>query len=107
MATKCNNGCDATWTGIKMEHCTSCHQTFNNTRAGDKHRAVGFTYTIVKINGKFEQILTGDPIPEGAKVICENCEYRYCLTPEEMRAKGMNQEKNKSWNMGGKAYIPK
>ena len=104
------NVCGKSWTGMKMEHCKSCHETFNNTRAGDKHTFVGFLYSIVKKGKHFVQVLP-DEVPTyietGHKLVSENNEFRGCLTPEEMRAKGMNQEKNGSWNMGGKAYIPK
>ena len=97
---KCNV-CQKTWTGMKMEHCTVCHETFNDTRAGDKHRDVAYTYTIVRLNGKLVQFLTGEPIPEQAKVVSENNQQRECLDALAMRTKGMNQEKNGAWNNGG------
>lgn len=104
------NVCGKSWTGMQMEHCKSCHQTFNNTRAGDKHTYVGFVYAIVRKGKDFVQVLP-DEIPayteKGYKVLSETNEFRCCSTPEEMRAKGMNQEKNGAWNMGGRAYIPK
>lgn len=84
-----------------MEHCTICHETFNDTRAGDKHRIVAYTYTIVRIDGKLEQVLTGDPIPNNAKIVSENNQQHSCLNAAGMRAKGMNQEKNGAWNSGG------
>jgi hypothetical protein len=31
--------CGTSWGGLKAEHCTVCHETFANTRAGDRHRA--------------------------------------------------------------------
>lgn len=84
------NVCRKSWTGFKMEHCKGCHQTFNNTRAGDKHVVVESTY---------HAMVKGVPSPEISEKL-------RCLTPAEMREKGMNQEKNGAWNMGGKAYIP-
>jgi len=30
--------CGASWTGMRLEHCTVCHQTFTGTEAGDMHR---------------------------------------------------------------------
>lgn len=32
------SGCDFTWYGLKLEHCTVCHQTFTTTRNGDLHQ---------------------------------------------------------------------
>ena len=29
--------CGATWSGLRVEHCTACHLTFSGTRAGDAH----------------------------------------------------------------------
>jgi hypothetical protein len=68
-----------------MEHCKKCHETFNNTRAGDKHVVVDSTYHAL-VNGK--------PSPEVSQ------RFR-CLTAAEMYAAGMNQEKNGCWNGGG------
>jgi hypothetical protein len=31
-------GCSTAYTGTRAEHCTSCHETFTNTVAGDRHR---------------------------------------------------------------------
>jgi len=99
------NKCGKTWTGMQLEHCMSCHETFNNTRAGDKHTAVAFVYTIISTNGHLESVMPDDIIlrnlPEGTKILSENNEMIDCLTPAEMRAKGMNQEKNGCWNSGG------
>lgn len=33
--------CGTTWTGLRREHCAGCHETFNSTKAGDKHRRSG------------------------------------------------------------------
>lgn len=30
--------CGKTWSGLRREHCPACHETFNSTFAGDKHR---------------------------------------------------------------------
>jgi hypothetical protein len=30
--------CGATWTGLRTEHCTRCHQTFSGSTTGDAHR---------------------------------------------------------------------
>ena len=40
MSVTCSGpgGCQATWTGLKIEHCTVCHSTFTSTPAGDAHR---------------------------------------------------------------------
>jgi len=103
--------CGKTWTGLKMEHCKGCHETFNNTKAGDMHTAVAYLYTLMR--DPFQgivQILPADvafALGGGCKIISENNEQRYCLTAAEMTAKGMRQEKNEAWNMGGRAYIPK
>lgn len=30
--------CGEVWTGLRRQHCPSCHLTFNSTSAGDMHR---------------------------------------------------------------------
>jgi hypothetical protein len=66
--------CGATWTGKRLEHCTACHETFTGTSAGDRHR-------------------TGAYFPL----------ERRCLTSDEMRAKGMAQNKHGHWGNGGES----
>jgi hypothetical protein len=34
-------GCDNTWTGLSMAHCTVCHQTFTAVTGFDLHRRRG------------------------------------------------------------------
>jgi hypothetical protein len=53
--------CGAQWSGLRIEHCASCHQTFSGTSTGDAHR-VG---------------------PH------EPSELRRCLSPDELRALGL------------------
>jgi hypothetical protein len=36
MSTSCR--CGAAWSGLRIEHCMSCHETFSGTSAGDLHR---------------------------------------------------------------------
>lgn len=92
------------YTGAKMELCT-CGQIFNNTRAADRHRVVEYLYAILRLpNGKtmrvrMESLEAIKPL--GYKIHSVNNEARRCLTPEEMRKIGMNQEKNLAWNNGG------
>lgn len=31
-------GCETTWTGIKVAHCSACHEGFNTPRLFDDHR---------------------------------------------------------------------
>lgn len=31
-------GCDSTWTGLRMAHCASCHETFSTPGNFDAHR---------------------------------------------------------------------
>ena len=66
--------CGATWTGKRIEHCTACHETFTGETAGEKHRV-----------GKY--------VPD----------ERHCLTPDEMRAKGMEQNARGQWGNGGES----
>lgn len=73
-ATTCM--CGATWTGLRMEHCTACHETFSGTTAGDKHRV-------------------------GEHHIWVGQSRRRCLTPDEMRDKGMAQNARGVWTNGG------
>ncbi|GAB2589183.1 FDXHR family putative zinc-binding protein [Microlunatus antarcticus] len=35
--TRCN-GCSSTYSGTTVSHCTSCHESFSNAFAGDRHR---------------------------------------------------------------------
>lgn len=37
MTTTCAR-CGGTWSGLRAEHCDTCHQTFNSTAPGDQHR---------------------------------------------------------------------
>lgn len=34
-------GCDRTWTGYSMAHCSRCHQTFGGVSSFDHHRSNG------------------------------------------------------------------
>jgi hypothetical protein len=61
-----------------MEHCTACHETFSGTTAGDRHRV-----------GEHS-------IPIGPN-------RRRCLTPDEMRDKGMSQNVRGVWGNGGES----
>ncbi len=68
--------CGAVWTGLRIEHCTECHETFTGTTAGDRHRV-------------------------GDHAIFTGPKRRRCLTPEEMRERGMTQNKRGQWTNGG------
>lgn len=74
MTTTCF--CGAAWSGYRIEHCTECHETFTGTTSGDKHR-------------------TGD------HAIMWGPERRRCLTPDEMRKRGMEQNARGQWTNGG------
>lgn len=54
-------GCPAKWTGLRIEHCAACHETFTGTKAGDRHRV-------------------------GAYGVTTGPNRRRCLTVDEMRA---------------------
>ena len=71
--------CGTTWTGHRIEHCTVCHETFTGTSAGDKHRT-------------------------GGHAVFVGPERRRCLTPDEMRDKGMSQNERGQWTLGGTSY---
>lgn len=64
--------CGATWSGHRIEHCPACHQTFTGTSAGDKHRV-------------------------GDHAVSRGPNRRRCLTPDEMRARGMGQNGRGQW----------
>lgn len=72
--TTCHK-CDATWTGLRIEHCPSCHATFTGSTSGDMHR-------------------TGD------HAINEGPDRRRCLTADEMTEKGMTQNGRGQWTSG-------
>ena len=74
MSTTCH--CGAEWTGLRVEHCAACHETFTGTSAGDKHRTG-------------EHHLSVGPY------------RRRCLTPVEMAAKGMTRNSRGHWSTGG------
>lgn len=67
--------CKKTITGHKAEHCPECHETSTRTKAGDKHRV-------------------------GQPGVSEGPDRRRCLTPDEMRAKGMKSNKQGYWTTG-------
>jgi hypothetical protein len=67
--------CNAHWTGLRIEHCTVCHQTFTGATAGDMHR-------------------TGD------HSVFEGDDRRRCLTAVEMREKGMVRNDRGIWTTG-------
>lgn len=69
------NKCAANWTGLRIEHCPSCHQTFTGSTAGDMHR-------------------TGD------HAVFEGPDRRRCLTAHEMHEKGMARNERGIWTTG-------
>jgi hypothetical protein len=74
MNVTCNT-CGDSWTGLRIEHCPSCHFTFTGSSSGDMHR-------------------TGD------HAVTEGPDRRRCLTSEEMRAKGMARNDRGQWTTG-------
>lgn len=74
MRTTCR--CGAEWTGLRMEHCTECHETFSGSSAGDRHRV-------------------------GDHAVFAGPDRRRCLTADEMRARGMEQNRRGVWTTGG------
>lgn len=68
--------CGAEWTGLRIEHCTACHQTFTGTTSGDRHRV-----------GKHE--------------VDHGPERRRCLTVAEMVEKGLERNERGQWTNGG------
>jgi hypothetical protein len=75
--------CGATWDGYRIQHCTvpGCHQTFTGTYTGDMHRV-------------------------GVIGVKEGPNRRRCLSPDEMRAKGLVQNDEGQWYRGGMAPPP-
>lgn len=61
--------------GGSAQHCAVCHETFAGTRAGDMHQA-----TIRDENRKFVRL--------------------QCLTPDEMREKGLRINHWGYWGLG-------
>lgn len=64
--------CGATWTGLRIEHCNACHETFTGTSSGDKHRT-----------GRYDTTTGPD--------------RRRCLSPSEMDDLGMARNKRGQW----------
>lgn len=64
--------CDATWVGAKIEHCSSCCQSFSGTYSGDMHRV-------------------------GLHHVFSGPDRRRCLTPAEMESIGMTLGKDGIW----------
>lgn len=71
-----NCKCGAKWSGHRIEHCPSCHETFTGTSAGDRHR-------------------TGD------HALSTGPDRRRCLSADEMRERGMRQNERGQWGNGG------
>ena len=67
--------CGTRWSGLRIEHCKACHETFTGTSAGDMHRT-------------------------GKHGLREGSDRRRCLTPDEMREKGMTQNARGQWTTG-------
>nr|DAR86465.1 MAG TPA: alpha-aminoadipate carrier protein [Caudoviricetes sp.] len=67
--------CKKNITLSNYEHCPECHETFGGTRAGDMHRT-------------------------GRHGVTEGPDRRRCLTPAEMKAKGMTQARAGVWGTG-------
>lgn len=67
--------CSASWSGLRIEHCPSCCQTFTGTTAGDMHR-------------------TGD------HAVTKGPDRRRCLSVEEMTEKGMARNDRGQWTTG-------
>lgn len=72
--TSCN--CGATWSGHRIEHCPSCHETFTGTSAGDRHRV-------------------------GDHALSKGPKRRRCLSVEEMSERGMTKNARGQWGNGG------
>ena len=91
MSATCRT-CGFSWSGLKIEHCTVCHQTFSTTAVGDAHRI-------------------------GEHGVKEGPDRRRCLTAEEFaelrtkkgsvrfqkNARGVWMGAGGSWNPGGDA----
>jgi hypothetical protein len=75
MKTRCQR-CNAEWSGLRMEHCKSCHETFSGTTAGDHHRT-----------GKHD--------------VKDGPDRRRCRTVEEMEELGMARNDRGVWTNGG------
>jgi hypothetical protein len=59
-------GCDASWTGLKMCHCSACHQTFSTVALFDRHRSFEGQHgscrdpaTLIDRKGNPVMVLTG------------------------------------------------
>jgi len=74
--------CAATWSGLRIEHCTICHETFTGTSAGDAHRVP--TETRTTANGRQVRATWRSR----------------CLTPDEMTAAGMRRNDRGQWSTG-------
>lgn len=68
--------CGASWTGLRIEHCPACHETFTGTTSGDRHRV-------------------------GDHNVFVGPDRRRCLTPAEMVEAGMKQNARGQWTSGG------
>ena len=73
--TECDDACVRPRRGLRIEHCKSCHQSFEGTRAGDMHRT-------------------------GKQGVRQGPSRRRCLTPEEMEGKGMRRSARGVWASG-------
>lgn len=69
--------CGTATSGLKLEHCACCHETFTCTTAGDMHRV-------------------------GRHDVTNGPGRRRCLTPDEMLDKGMTKNVRGHWTTGGR-----
>ncbi|MCL1900463.1 MAG: hypothetical protein FWG11_08155 [Promicromonosporaceae bacterium] len=73
-STRCST-CGTAWTGLRVEHCPECHETFTSTSSGDRHR-------------------TGD------HAVSTGPDRRRCLTVTEMADRGMARNSRGHWTSG-------
>lgn len=105
MAAACGT-CKARWTGTRVEHCASCHQSFTGTRAGDKHTTVVSKYSVIRHpGGKLERVPDDSSLPVGAKLLSIGNSVIRCLTPEEMLEKGMVRNSYGLWSTGDSTFM--
>lgn len=94
----------------KVQQCTVCGEVFTSTTAGDKHRAIESHYDLIRIDGRLARVDRegGEPVvPAGGILVSVGNQRRRCLTPDEMRDRGMVINAKGRWGFPGREWQPR
>lgn len=96
--------------GTKVQRCTVCEEVFTSPKSGDKHRVIAGHYDLIRIDGKLVRVgrESGEPVvPDGGVLVSQGNQIRRCLTPDEMRARGLVLNGQGRWSTPGGEWQPR